>query len=629
MSRNLSWTLLLLVHCVVGLVFAVAAATSFSLTCFPTDDSATTVGIGALLVFLLFNFPLAWSTYKAYPGFLRACEDAALVIALYFLMPLGAAIGGVIAQDAFGVDPVSGWLIGALVLSPFSLLWLYWLSGNEPLAGNDPDHIRGAKLLSLEEAQRAADALPSEANEPRIYWAGLTLPERYSASHFVILGPTGSGKTVTLRLLMQSVLPHIRRGSDSRAVIYDPKNEFLPLLSGMPLQCPVITLHPYDERGSAWDIARDITDCSIAQSLAATFAPSPNGDNKFFYMAAQAILSAMMEAFIVLLPERWTLRDVLLVARNGETLRQLLTSVPQTRPTYRQFFEDLPSDTLGEVRATLATETHRLQPVAALWDRAKLKVSLKEWAKDNYILVMGTDKEIATPLDNINRVLFQRISQLFTKQGTGRTWVFVDEAKFAGKIPGLDDLMTTGRSFGARVCVAAQDLSGLRGAWGEEEAHEILGGAGNKALLGTWNPYTAKYGAEVLGKSERIERTRSYTRGNDSTTTVNEHVVQRDLVMPDELIDVALADQNRFFGYYVAPAVGRYRGWLYHGQAMYGKGSERAFLPRFKGDQYLRPWDSSDRERFGPHLSELLLPSMAAKEQEPSGRTHLDDALIG
>lgn len=625
MTHNLSWSMFLVGHGILAGAFAVATATALE-WCGAHRESHVAIAGFAGAAYLALNAWDSWSMYAGYVGFLYAIEATWVRLLLYFLMPIGAFIGGVFARDGFGSDPAVGWALGAVVLSPWSIGLFTWLFKDSSVpAGADPDFIRGTKLLTLEAAQRLALALPRMPDEPCIYWGGLVLPERHSASHFMIIGPTGSGKTVTLRLLMQSILPRICNGSDWRAVVYDPKSEFLPLLSGMPLQCPVLTMHPYDRRGVAWDIARDVTDRSIALSLSASLISSSEGQNKFFYMAAQSIFSSIMEAFIVLVPERWTLRDVLLVMQDAESTKRLLLSLPQTQPTYRKYFEELHGDTLADVRATLATETLRLEPVAALWDRAPMRISLKDWARDSYILVLGKDQEIATPLDNVNRVLFQRISQLFTKQGTGRTWVFVDEAKFAGKIPGLDDLMTTGRSFGARVCIATQDVSGFEEAYGREGAHELLGGAGNKAMLGTWNPHTAKYAADVMGKAERMERTKSHTSGTTSSTTENEQIVVRESVLPDEFLNVPPANQRCFFGYYATQAVGRYAGWLYHARAMHGTGLEQRFLPRPGEEQYLRPWGDADRVRLGAFAADLLCPEVLAEPFAGGRRTHLDE----
>ena len=89
---------------------------------------------------------------------------------------------------------------------------------------------------------------------------------RGGARSVLINAPTGSGKTVLQRLLMQSTLPRIREGSNHRALIYDAKQDILPILGGMDLRCPVRTFNPFDARGVAWDLAADIT--SPASALA-------------------------------------------------------------------------------------------------------------------------------------------------------------------------------------------------------------------------------------------------------------------------------------------------------------------------------------------------------------------------
>ena len=51
-----------------------------------------------------------------------------------------------------------------------------------------------------------------EEQPPRydsIVFGGLELPDSESTTHFLCLGTTGSGKTIILRLLMQSVLPSV------------------------------------------------------------------------------------------------------------------------------------------------------------------------------------------------------------------------------------------------------------------------------------------------------------------------------------------------------------------------------------------------------------------------------------
>jgi hypothetical protein len=571
--------------------------------------------------------------WSHYPGFVPAVVQISGECAIWlFLFPFGTLMGGLLWPQLFGGSPAWGWAIVGWFILPSGLLFLLWVFERSP-AGSDVgnrEFIRGTAKMSIGEAWNRCQALPVAPGEPRIQWGGLQLPERHSNGHFCIFGATGSGKTVTLRLLMQSILPLIGRGQRGwRALIYDPKNEFWPILSGMKLSCPVITLHPYDARSARWDIARDIDQPSVAQTLAATLIPDPGGQNSFFYQAAQGITSAVMEAFILKAPGRWTLRDVVLVMSDKRVLKRLLKSVPEVRHTHDQYFQEDPR-TVSNIMMTLTTTTRSLRPIAALWANAKASVSLRDWASSEYILLIAKDKELAEPLDNVNRVLLQRITQILTKprENAGRSWVCIDEAKFAGKIPGIDDLLTTGRSFGARVCLTTQDVAGFRHAYGPDLAEEILGGAANKAMFGTRSPVTGKYVSEVMGEAEWNESNMSETHGERVSTTEAQHIVRRKAVMPEQVQQLYPANPQRFYGYYSTPAVGNYEGWVNHGRLLYRKGSQPKYVPRDSSEEYPAAWDERDMERLGPFLADILMPQGAGEQPREARGTHLDQVNL-
>ena len=70
---------------------------------------------------------------------------------------------------------------------------------------------------------------------------------------FLVTGGVGSGKTITLRLFMQSALKPMGLGFDHRAVVYDAKDTMDSVLRGMNLRCPIHILNPFDRRAVAWD----------------------------------------------------------------------------------------------------------------------------------------------------------------------------------------------------------------------------------------------------------------------------------------------------------------------------------------------------------------------------------------
>ena len=100
-------------------------------------------------------------------------------------------------------------------------------------------HLRGPKLMKFKEARKKAKRhIKKHAKKDRsISWAGLDLPEKASLHHFVIVGATGSGKSVTIKRYMESILPLIVEGRNNRALIYDNKQDIYSFLQELGLSC--------------------------------------------------------------------------------------------------------------------------------------------------------------------------------------------------------------------------------------------------------------------------------------------------------------------------------------------------------------------------------------------------------
>ena len=139
--------------------------------------------------------------------------------------------------------------------------------------------------------------------------------------------------------------------------------------------------------------------------------------------------------------------------------------------------------------------------IAAAWGQATETVSLTEFMQGELVLVLGNDESCRTALDAINRVLFQRLSELILsgpETRTRQTWIFLDEVREAGRLDGLSRLMTKGRSKGACVALGFQAIEGMRAVYGEHVASEITGLCNHKAILRLESPPSAQSGERAL-----------------------------------------------------------------------------------------------------------------------------------
>lgn len=529
----------------------------------------------------------------------------ALIVLRIATLPLGLLLGGLIAPR-FTHQVVFGWVAGAVTTNFIEAVSLWFFARHVQRTGHV---LRGTALLDHETALGIARSLPTDPNGS-VYWGALHLPERHSDGHFCAVGATGSGKTLTLRLLMQSVIPRIAQGSDWRALVYDAKRDMLSLLSGMKLSARVVILNPFDARASAWDMAKDITDPATAVQIATIFIPQEDGPNRYFTDASRDILTGVLKALIIHSAGVWTLRDVLFAIRSEKRLRAILESSAETRDVLDQHFTE--RKTLASVRSTLASRMSLFEPIASLWwhaQRAHRTFSLAQWRRQESILVLGSDETLRAPLDAINRLIMERLAELLLSDNestTRRTWIFFDEAKEAGKLESLPRLLTKGRSKGTRVALGFQDIDGLRSVYGEQAANELAGMCANKAILRVDSEPTARWGSQAISDAQIRRVTMSYgsttgPHGGSYSVTETEHILKEETVYAAEILRLPLPDQVHgvFHGYYITPAIGIYQASCHFKPNLWGSGTADNFIASGAQNQYLLPWEEEDIHRLG------------------------------
>lgn len=506
----------------------------------------------------------------------------------------------------------------------YGIVSVYFLNAR---SGFFSRYFRGRKLIHADLAKQNA-AQARGAIDTGIYWGGLYLPTSLGTSHFCVAGVTGSGKTVLLRLLMQSVLPEIGRGNDQRALIYDPKQDMLSILSGMSLSCEVLTLNPFDTRSVAWDIAADVSSRAAAETIASILIPASHRETQpFFSEAAQDLLVNVLVSFVRHSPGAWNLRDVVLALREADLLRMVLERDELTRPAIERYFK--PKTTFQNIMSTVGQKMRKFETVAALWEHATRKVSLEDWVKNEYVLILGTDESLRAAIDPINQAIFKRASELLLRKNSGskptrRSWVIFDELGKAGRLSGLSGLLTQGRSYGACVVLGLQDIDSLTdtAVYGPNEANVILGQCANKAFLNLESEPTARWAASLIGETELFEYTTSNSTGSSNqgwseSQTVNEQLVKREAVLASELLGLPLPSERNpvVDGYFVLPSISStFRGQFRFDDRLVPLGPAPGFVGRSPDQQFLRRWDEEDFRRL--RLTNRIPAQSAPKTNE-------------
>ncbi len=464
---------------------------------------------------------------------------------------------------------------------------------------------RGRRLLTMQEADALAKKeCPNEKDG--LYWGGIYLPQWVANTHFLVLGTTGSGKTITIRLLLQSLLSPIGRGRDrnDRAILYDNKQEMIGILFGMGVNCSTHTLHPFDARGAAWHMAEDCHSVVNAQQFAANMIPEEQGPNRFFSASARDILTGVFVSLMVTCPGQWRLRDVILITQSRDLLEEFLSRSPATQGC-RQYFQD--ERTLANILASLASYLAPFGPIAACWEHSSDWISLSDWSRTGSILILGNDDAARFAIDAVNRMIVQCASErvLAGPEGGDSRSIFVfDEAREAGKLP-LSSLMLRGRSKNAVVILGLQDVDGFAEVYGEKIANEILGQCGNKALLRAETHRSTDFNSKCVGEEEYIDPQSSESTGaSGKSKTTTFQLVKRDLVLPSEFMSIPPTNRtNGLTGYYSSSPIGVYRSTIEAATLdrllMSPDPTIPNFIPRPVEHQFLTPWTDEDRIRLG------------------------------
>ena len=333
-------------------------------------------------------------------------------------------------------------------------------------------------------------------------WGMTSIPISDTPANFLVAGGTGSGKSITLRLLMQSALRPIGLGLDHRALIYDVKGTLGPVLRGMGLHCPIDVLNPFDRRGVSWDIAADVTSPSAARQLAASLIPWEESAQPFFGDAARDLLAAICLSFIKTAPGKWTLRDLLLAIRTRERLQSVLARAPEIVPAAQSYLDS--EQTCTSILATLVTKLHPFEAIAACWQGATNRLSLARWLREEGVILLGDEPLFYRSAALLNQAIISYLAHLVYEQQESdarRTWFFLDEVSEDDRLEALPELMRRGRSKGVCVVFGVRRLEELRRVCGSQATDELVAACSHTTVLRLGDVETVEWATRHFGPS--------------------------------------------------------------------------------------------------------------------------------
>jgi hypothetical protein len=263
-----------------------------------------------------------------------------------------------------------------------------------------------------------------------------------------------------------------------------------------------------------------------------------------------------------------------------------------------------------QVFTTIVSRMAHFKPVAALWQRCNRRLSIRNFLQEDAILLLGMDASTKIALDAINEIVFRTLVEEIDAQHDSpsrRTWIWVDEARLSGPLlrgEMIPYLAVKGRSKGACLMLAFQDIEGFREAAGDHVANEIVGQCSHKALLRLESEESAAWASRLIGQHESRQWLQSKPVLLGRGGSRSEQITKTETVLPSEFFTLPpTSEENGLSGYFLTPEIGVIRDRITGSQLarlFTSDDVERQmrFQPQPERAQHLLPWTECDCRRL-------------------------------
>lgn len=440
-------------------------------------------------------------------------------------------------------------------------------------------------------------------------WGPYQLTDQDAEAHFLALGTTGSGKSLLLKLLQQSVLPYVGQGLGYHALVYDAKQDQLPIISGYCDPSNIKLFNANDQRSVAWDISKDVTRSPVAMEIAFTLFPDVSDNSPFFRNAARHLAWGIMCSFLLSKLD-WSFADVLRGLNDPDLCARIIERHSETRNLVKKYLGD--KKLTNDIFATTASITMLYEPIAASWEHASEWLSMSDCFKNEYIVILGNSETCRQTIDRVNSVLFKRWTDLTLDQPDGtreRFWTFIDELSEAGQLAGLPSFLKKARSKGGRCVVACQSTEGLKSdkLYGDKVTADFLSCFGNRVFTRLECSETAEYCSKYIGDQEirQTSETESGKPGERQKSISYSNVVQR-TILPSEFMNIESVSLEHGLTAMIklrssSPSWETIPGDVLFNDWLIPKNPDVPdFVPVPEINEFLRPWTPVEEAKYAP-----------------------------
>lgn len=442
----------------------------------------------------------------------------------------------------------------------FLLIMGFWFFYG--LAQKRSQHRRGNTFMSW---RKLARMIKQKQEGSDLTLGELPLIKNSEASHILMTGTTGSGKTNTFH----SLLPQIRQRGD-RALIVDMTGNYVSRYYNEETD---IILNPLDIRSHSWhpwiDCHLDSHYDVLAESL---IPPKDHLKDPFWDNASRAVLKTALRKYAF--QEDYDLQKLhtfllsssekefenffkntegatFAFKNNEKTTGSIRSALSSQIECLRQLdYSDL---SLGQKEETLLTE-------GALAKAQEQVFSIRSWVMKEaqkdviraqkgqehkqktggwlFLTARPDQRETLRPLLSAWVDIAINALMVLPEDQQRRFWFVMDELSSLQKLPKLQAGLAEARKYGGCFLVGFQSKPQLEEIYGKSSADSMLDLFNTKLFFRCTEPSTQQWISKVLGEKEEAEPQENISFGANSMrdgVSLSRQTRQKPLIMPAEL----------------------------------------------------------------------------------------------
>ena len=424
-----------------------------------------------------------------------------ILVALLGVPSVAASLSGLATGPLEALGRVPGLSILVYLVAIAMLVVLSAIGGHllasvmgEPKAPRAGEVLRGARLSTADRWHKRTQRMQAR-DAGVVSLAGLAIDRADEPKHFLLMGTTGTGKSVAIRELLRGA-----EGRGDRAIIADPDGGFLSRFYD-PARGDVI-LNPFDARSAAWDMMGEVGSDFAAEQLAASLVPSPGGTADATWAArARTLLTAILRRGRATGIDTAEVYRLFAVADRNE-LRSMLAGTAA-----EPFLAEGATRLFDSVRSSSGDAMSALEYAASA--SAGAPFSLTRWASDpndrRWVFLPYRADQIAALKALIGPWMRLAIFATMSRPegDTAPTWFVADELDAIGNIEGLDDALQRIRKFGGRCVLGFQTIGKVRALYGDGAAAALVENCSTRLILrcaGGDTASTARFASSLIGQ---------------------------------------------------------------------------------------------------------------------------------